>query len=133
MLKGGSVEKRWQPMSAETWNLPLSFSITFIAEKTGRSGQPTQKPGGRTGSPAPRREHRLLDMRGLPFLDNQDALLAPREIDDLFRNQRIRHVQAVDRHARRAERIGHAEELEGAHHRVVQAALADDADVASLA
>src|ERR1044072_3117339 len=46
MLKGGSVEKRWQPMSAERWNLPVSRSMIFIAENTGRSGQPTQNPGG---------------------------------------------------------------------------------------
>jgi hypothetical protein len=53
-LNGGSVENRWQPMSAERWNLPVSPSRIFIAENTGRSGQPTQKPGGRAGSP-PRR------------------------------------------------------------------------------
>ena len=52
MLNGGRVENRWQPMSADRWNLPLSFSSTFIAENTGRSGQPTQKPGGRAGRPA---------------------------------------------------------------------------------
>src|SRR5919197_752023 len=50
MLNGGSVEKRWQPMSADRWNLPASRSTSFIAENTGRSGQPTQKPGGRCGS-----------------------------------------------------------------------------------
>src|SRR2546428_242420 len=50
MLKGGSVEKRWQPMSADRWNLPVSRSRIFMAENTGRSGQPTQKPGGRCGS-----------------------------------------------------------------------------------
>src|SRR5258705_4623790 len=56
MLNGGSVEKRWQPISADKWNLPVSRSRIFIAENTGRSGQPTQKPGGRAGSPPRRSE-----------------------------------------------------------------------------
>ncbi len=33
-------------MSLEMWTLPTSRSRSLIAEKTGRSGQPTQKPGG---------------------------------------------------------------------------------------
>ena len=49
-LNGGSVEKGWQPMSAERWNLPVSRSSSLIAENTGHSGQPTQKPGGRSGA-----------------------------------------------------------------------------------
>ena len=40
-------------MSAETWNAPDWRSTSFIAENTGRSGQPTQKPGGRVGTGAP--------------------------------------------------------------------------------
>ena len=47
MLKGGRIEKRWQPMSALTWCGPSSRSTSFIALKIGRSGQPVQKPGGR--------------------------------------------------------------------------------------
>ena len=53
MLNGGSVEKVWQPMSADTWKAPASRSTSFIAENTGRSGQPTQNPGGRVGIGAP--------------------------------------------------------------------------------
>jgi hypothetical protein len=53
MLKGGSVENVWQPMSAETWNSPSSRCTSFIAENTGRSGQPMQKPGGRGGTGIP--------------------------------------------------------------------------------
>ena len=53
MLKGGSVEKVWQPMSADTWYAPSSRSTSFIAENTGRSGHPTQKPGGRKGTGPP--------------------------------------------------------------------------------
>ncbi len=47
MLKGGRIEKRWQPMSQETWCWPSSRSTSFIAVKIGRSGQPVQKEGGR--------------------------------------------------------------------------------------
>jgi hypothetical protein len=47
MLKGGRMEKRWQPMSADTWCGPSSRSTSFIAVKIGRSGHPVQKPGGR--------------------------------------------------------------------------------------
>ena len=54
MLNGGSVENVWQPMSAEMWNAPDSRSRSFMAENTGRSGQPTQNPGGRAGTGAPR-------------------------------------------------------------------------------
>ena len=42
-------------MSLEIWTLPTSRSSSLIAEKTGRSGQPTQKPGGRSGSGPPSR------------------------------------------------------------------------------
>ena len=50
ILKGGRMEKRWQPMSEAIWCSPVSLSTSFIAEKIGRSGQPVQKPGGRTGT-----------------------------------------------------------------------------------
>ena len=41
-------------MSAETWyRAQVLRSTSFIAANTGRSGQPTQKPGGRVGSGAP--------------------------------------------------------------------------------
>src|SRR5271165_7561251 len=50
MLKGGRIENRWQPTSAATWCGPSSFSMSFIAAKIGRSGHPTQKPGGRGGT-----------------------------------------------------------------------------------
>ena len=48
--KGGRIEKRWQPMSLAMWWAPSSSSTSFVAAKIGRSGQPVQKPGGRTGT-----------------------------------------------------------------------------------
>src|ERR1700677_4066525 len=50
ILKGASVAKEWQPMSALTCTLPNSFCTIFIDEKKGRSGQPVHKPGGRSGT-----------------------------------------------------------------------------------
>jgi hypothetical protein len=54
-LNGAWVEKVEQPMSAATWVSPIAGSRVlkiFSALKTGRSGQPVQKDGGRlaTGS-----------------------------------------------------------------------------------
>ena len=54
-LNGARVANEWQPMSLEMWTLPTSRSRSLIAEKTGRSGQPTQKPGGRSGNGPPSR------------------------------------------------------------------------------
>ena len=53
ILNGGRVEKMWQPTSAVICVLPISFSAILIALNTGRSGQPTQNPGGRTGTGLP--------------------------------------------------------------------------------
>src|ERR1700735_3369719 len=50
VLKGASVAKEWQPMSALTCTAPNSFCTIFIDEKKGRSGQPVHRPGGRTGT-----------------------------------------------------------------------------------
>ena len=47
---GSKVPKAWQPMSAATCRGPSSCCTSVSAEKTGRSGQPIQKPGGR-GAP----------------------------------------------------------------------------------
>jgi hypothetical protein len=41
----------WQPTSIDTCGRPMSCATSFIAENTGRSGQPTQKVGGRCGIP----------------------------------------------------------------------------------
>ena len=41
-------------MSAETCTGPISWRSSFMAENTGRSGQPVQKVGGRAGRGAPR-------------------------------------------------------------------------------
>src|SRR5215475_5136555 len=51
--KGSNDPKQWQPTSIETCGRPMSCATSFIAENTGRSGQPVQNAGGRCGS-APR-------------------------------------------------------------------------------
>src|SRR5205814_9962023 len=58
--------------------------------------------------------------------------LAGAERHDLLGNHGIRYVHAVDRHLGGAEGIGKTERLQRADHGVVQAALADDADVGHL-
>src|SRR5713101_2521526 len=126
MLNGGSVEKVWQPMSAEMWNAPCSRSISFIAENTGRSGQPMQNPGGRAGTTpsssaarffgaAQYRVQRVLEVGRLAFLDHQDGALAGAKSADLLGNERVGDVQGVDRDLRVAEGVGEAELLQAAH------------------
>src|SRR5450756_669175 len=46
---GGNVPQVPQPLSAATRYPPVSRPRSFIAENTGRSGQPMQHPGGRLG------------------------------------------------------------------------------------
>ena len=58
-LKGAKVANEWQPMSAATCTGPISRRSSFMAENTGRSGQPVQKVGGRGGSG---RAERLVDL-----------------------------------------------------------------------
>src|SRR5262245_10032392 len=48
--KGSNDPKQWQPTSIETCGRPMSCATSFIAENTGRSGQPVQNDGGRIGS-----------------------------------------------------------------------------------
>ena len=72
----------------------------------------------------------MLDELGLAFLKHQHRLLASAEGDDLFRDQRIGHVQAVDRQFAVAIGVGQAQQLLRAIQVVVEAALDDDADVA---
>src|SRR5690348_18177782 len=52
MLKGGSVAKEWQPISALMCSGPVSFCRIFIAAKNGRSGHPVHSPDGRAGTRA---------------------------------------------------------------------------------
>ena len=79
------------------------------------------------------RVDRLLDEIGLSFLDHEDRVLALRELDDLPLHQRIGHIEHAQRHARAPERVGKADQLEPAQHRVVEAALHHDADVGKVA
>src|SRR5487761_572496 len=46
---GAKVANEWQPISALIWVGPISRWASSIAAKTGRSGQPVQKFGGRGG------------------------------------------------------------------------------------
>lgn len=48
-VNGGSVPNVWQPMSALTWMAPSRCWVSLMAAKTGRSGQPMQKPAGPVG------------------------------------------------------------------------------------
>src|SRR6185295_3762411 len=73
--------------------------------------------------------HRLLDVIGEAFLDDQDVALAEAEGFQLVRNQRIREIEAIDRNARIAEIVGEAEPRERAQHRVGEAAEYDDAEI----
>src|SRR5215831_11288763 len=79
--------------------------------------------------PPQHREDRLLEVRGLAFLDDEHRVLVRAEPNDLLRHERIGHVQAVDRERTLAECVRETELLERAHDRVVHPALADDADV----
>src|SRR6185436_7267500 len=47
---GSKEPKQWQPTSIDTCGRPMSCATSFIAENTGRSGQPVQNVGGRIGS-----------------------------------------------------------------------------------
>jgi hypothetical protein len=78
-------------------------------------------------------EDRVLEERGLAFLDDQDRLLVPREGNDLLGDERVGDIEAVDGDLRGAERVGLAEELQRADDSVVHAALADDPQVGPLA
>src|SRR3982751_2662707 len=43
--KGSKEPKQWQPTSIDTCGRPMSCATSFMAENTGRSGQPVQKVG----------------------------------------------------------------------------------------
>ena len=74
------------------------------------------------------RGKRLLDVVGLAFLDDQDGVLAFAERQELVVDQRIDGVQHIERHVGVAIGVGKAEALQRADHRIVHAALHDDAD-----
>ena len=71
---GSKLAKAWQPTSIETCGRPTSCATSFIAENTGRSGQPMQKVGGRAGN-APNRLPAVSFVFLIPF--NQSE---PREV-----------------------------------------------------
>ncbi|TMH90017.1 MAG: hypothetical protein E6H47_05460, partial [Betaproteobacteria bacterium] len=79
--------------------------------------------------PAQRGEHRFFDIGGLAFLDDEYRCFVSAKFSDFLGDERIGDVHAVDRHARGAKRVGEAELLQGTDHRVVQAALAEDAEI----
>ena len=55
-------------MSALIWCAPSSFCTSFMAAKIGRSGQPVQKPGGRTGTVCDRSGIAGADVLGARWL-----------------------------------------------------------------
>ena len=71
---------------------------------------------------------RLLDIVGLPLLDQQHRALVAAEVGDFVRHQRIGDVQDIERDAAGAPDVGQAQPLQRAQHAVVHAALQDDAD-----
>ena len=83
--------------------------------------------------PAQCRQQRFFQIVGLAFLHHQHRRLAGAKAHQFIRHQRVGHVHAVDRHARRAKGIGQAELLQGAQRAVVQPALSDDADARQIA
>ena len=80
-------------------------------------------------APAQNGVQRLLDEFRLAFLDHEDRLLVGREGGDLVVDQRISDVEHVDRHGSLAIDVGQTKLLQRAHHRIVEAALHDDADI----
>ena len=78
------------------------------------------------------RGHRLLDVVGLAFLDHQHRILAFAERQELVVDQRIDGVQHVERNLGLAISVGKADALQRPDHRIVHAALHDDADRAVL-
>ena len=77
-LKGGSVAKVWQPMSALTCRSPTSRWTILRALNTGRSGQPVQNPGGRPGTGAARiSAARRLALSTVPTTRGSGASLCP--------------------------------------------------------
>src|SRR3546814_8846809 len=75
----------------------------------------------------------MLDEFGLPLLDHQHGAFPGAEVPYLIRDQRIGHVEDVDRQFGIAEGIGNVDQLEGPIERVEKATLDNDADVRILA
>ena len=74
---------------------------------------------------------RLLDVFGLPLLDDQDGALSGAEFDPFVGNQRIGDIQQVQRDLAGTECIGAIEQLERSECVVVQTALHHDSDIAA--
>ena len=75
----------------------------------------------------------LLDVLGLPFFHHQHGAFADAKVFQLDWHQRVGDVEHQQRNIRLAKRIGHAELLQRANQRVVQATLHHDAHIAVLA
>lgn len=86
----------------------------------------------RTARLVEHRAERLFDIVGLTFLDDQHRLLAFTEGQELVIDQRIRHIEDVERNLRLAVDIGQSEALEAAHDGIVHAALKHDTDIGLL-
>ncbi len=58
------------------------------------------------------RPERLLDVVGLPLLDDQHRILVAGEVEELFIDERIGDVQHIERHVGAAADVGEAEPLQ---------------------
>ena len=75
----------------------------------------------------------LLDEARHAFFEDEHALLALEEDEELLGHERVDHVQHEHRDAGPAERVGHAEELERPQRGRGETALQDDAECLLLA
>ncbi len=74
----------------------------------------------------------LLDEVRLALFDHQHGAFPFTEPFDLIVDQRIRHVEHVERHVAGSERISEAQELQGPRRRVVHPALENDAEIVGV-
>ena len=63
---------------------------------------------------------------GLPFFDHKNGSLTRRKCCDLLGDQRVGHIQDVDRHGAGAVNVGQPQLLKGPQDRVEVSALDDD-------
>ena len=73
--------------------------------------------------------HLVLNVFGLAFFHHQHSTFAQGKASQLVGQQRVGHVQHQKWNVAVAKRVTQAELLQGAHQRVVQAALHHNADV----
>src|SRR5690606_15657146 len=73
----------------------------------------------------------MFDELRLSLFNDQHGAFAGAKILHLFRNQRVRYIETINRQARIAMRIGQTKQLQRTVEIVEEATLNDDADVAA--